>query len=287
MKANFDPALSWLITQANGYPILSQEREQQVSIAWRDKGDRAALDELVGSHLRLVIKIAYGYAGYGLPISDLVSEGNVGLMQAAARFDPTRGCRFTTYAIWWIRSSMQEYILRSWSLVKIGTTAAQKKLFFNLRRLKARLHAFDQGDMPAETVAVIATELDVSEHEVIEMNWRLSGVDCSLHARRDAELDGEWLDIVPDHSPTQEALVIDLEEARQQRSLVHAALAKLAPREREILVERHLKDQPVTLVELSQRYAVSRERIRQIEVRALEKLQKAIKTTASSRACGA
>jgi RNA polymerase sigma-32 factor len=276
MKVKFDPALARLIQAANRYPLLTLEREQEIAIAWRDRRDRAALDELVCSHLRLVVRIARGLAGYGLPISDLVSEGNVGLMQAAEKFDPSRGFRFTTYAIWWVRASMQEYILHTWSLVKIGTTAGQKKLFFNLRKIKSRLRAFEQGDMAPETVAAIATELDVSEEEVIEMNRRLSGVDNSLHSTRSGDADGEWLDIIADEQPTQEAVVIDLEEARQQRSLLSAALLKLSPREREILVERHLKDEPATLVELSQRYAVSRERIRQIEMRAVEKVQKAI-----------
>jgi RNA polymerase sigma-32 factor len=276
MKARPDPILTRLIQTANRYPILSLEHEQEIAIAWRDRGDRVALDELIGSHLRLVIRIARGFAGYGLPLTELVSEGCVGLMQAAEKFDPSRGFRFTTYAIWWVRASMQEYILHSWSLVKIGTTAGQKKLFFNLRRLKARLHAFEQGDMAPETVTAIATELDVSEDEVIEMNRRLSSVDNSLQSSRGDDSDGEWLDNVADDRPTQEAVVIDLEEARQQRSLLRAALQKLTRREREILVERHLKDEPATLVELSQRYAVSRERIRQIEMRAVEKLQKAI-----------
>jgi RNA polymerase sigma-32 factor len=276
MKSRSDPILARLIQVANHYPVLSLDREQEIAIAWRDRGDRAALEELVGSHLRLVIRIARGFAGYGLPLADLVSEGNVGLMQAAEKFDPSRGFRFTTYAIWWVRASMQEYILHSWSLVKIGTTAGQKKLFFNLRRLKARLRAFEQGDMAPETVAAIATELDVSEDEVVEMNRRLSSVDNSLHSTRGGDADGDWLETVVDEHPTQEAVVIDLEEARQQRSLLHAALLKLSPRERAILVERHLKEEPATLVELSQRYAVSRERIRQIEMRAVEKLQKAI-----------
>jgi RNA polymerase sigma-32 factor len=288
MKVKFDPALIRLIQAANRYPILSLEREQEIAIAWRDRHDRAALDELVCSHLRLVVRIARGFAGYGLPIADLVSEGSVGLMQAAEKFDPSRGFRFTTYAIWWIRASMQEYILHSWSLVKIGTTAGQKKLFFNLRRLKAQLRAFEQGDMAPEMVAAIATELDVSQDEVIDMNRRLSSVDNSLHSVRGRDADGEWLDMVADEQPTQEAVVIDLEEARQQRSLLQDALLKLSPRERAILVERHLKDEPATLVELSHRYAVSRERIRQIEMRAVEKIQKAINAKApTALACSA
>jgi RNA polymerase sigma-32 factor len=280
MKAKSDPTLAWLIAGAQRYPLLSREREQEVCIAWRDNADRAALEQLVGSHLRLVIKIARRYGGYGLPVADLVSEGSVGLLQAAKRFDPGRGCRFSTYAILGIRSSIQEYILRSWSLVRIGTTTSQKKLFFNLRRLKARLCAFELGDMTPENVAAIATELDVRQDDVVEMNQRLCGADCSLHAAMDSDLAGEWLDTVPDANPTQEALVIDLEDARRQRSLVRGALTKLSLREREILVDRYLTDRPATLVQLSHRYAVSGERIRQIENRAVEKLQKAIKTEA-------
>jgi RNA polymerase sigma-32 factor len=276
MSVKFDPILTRLINAANRYPILSFEREQEIAFAWRTQGDRAALEELVNSHLRLVVKIARGFANYGLPIGELASEGNVGLMQAAAKFDPGRGFRFSTYAMWWVRAAMQEYIIRSWSLVKIGTTTGQKKLFFNLRRLKAKLHAFDTGDMAPETVTAIAVELDVSESEVVEMNWRLSGTDSSLQTTRGDDDDGEWIDMVADDQPTQEAVVIDLEEARRRHGLLRAALVKLSPREREILVERHLKDEPATLAELSERYAVSRERIRQIEVRAVEKLQRTI-----------
>ena len=276
MKLGFDPILTRLVEAASRYPILSPEREREIAIAWHDHGDHAALHELVGSHLRLVVRIARGFSGYGLSLADLVSEGNVGLMQAAERFDPRRGFRFATYAIWWVRASMQEYILHSWSLVKIGTTAGQKKLFFNLRRVKARLRALDQGDMAPETVSAIADELDVSEHEVIEMNRRLNNKDNSLHSPRHSDDDGEWLDNLVDNRPSQEAVVIDLEKARNQRRLLHAALLKLSAREREIMTERHLKDDPITLAELSQRYAISRERIRQIEMRAVEKLQKAI-----------
>lgn len=287
MSTIFDPSLKQLITAANRYPMLSAEREQEIAIAWRQRQDRAALDELVGSHLRLVLRIARQFAGYGLPLADLVSEGNVGVMEAAEKFDPDRGFRFTTYAIWWIRASMQEYILHSWSLVKIGTTAGQKKLFFNLRRLKAQLHAFEDGDMPPTTVAAIAKELNVAEREVVEMNWRLSGGPISLDAARGTDHSGEWIDMVVDQQPTQEEVAIDFEERRQQRNLLRGALRQLKPRERAILVERHLKDQPTTLAELSQHYAVSRERIRQIECRAVKKIQKAIKEellTASTHA---
>ena len=276
MSMKFDSSLSRFVTEAKRYPMLTHEREREVAAAWHEKTDRAALDELVGSHLRLVVKIARGFAGYGLPLADLVAEGNVGLMQAAEKFDPDRGFRFATYAMWWIRASIQEYILHSWSLVKIGTTAAQKKLFFNLRRLKAQLQQFEQGDLPREAVTAIAVELDVSETEVIEMNRRLGGADTSLNAPLGGEAESEWLELLPDERPSQETVLGDLEEGRRRRDLLGVALKKLNPREREIVVERRLKDEPATLEELSHKYAVSRERIRQIEVRAFEKLQKAV-----------
>jgi RNA polymerase sigma-32 factor len=276
MSTKFDSSLSRFVEEAKRYPMLTQERERDVAIAWHDKSDRAALDELVGSHLRLVVKIARGFAGYGLPLADLVAEGNVGLMQAAEKFDPERGFRFATYAMWWIRAAIQEYILHSWSLVKIGTTAAQKKLFFNLRRMKAQLQQFEQGDLPAATVTTIATNLGVSENEVVEMNRRLASADTSLNAPLGGEADSEWLEVLPDERPNQETILGELEEGRRRRDLLGVALKKLNPREREIVVERRLKDEPATLEELSHRYAVSRERIRQIEVRAFEKLQKAV-----------
>jgi RNA polymerase sigma-32 factor len=281
MNLKFDSTLTRFVEEAKRYPMLTPEREREISTLWHDQGDRAALDELVGSHLRLVVKIARGFVGYGLPLADLVAEGNIGLMQAAEKFEPARGFRFATYAMWWIRAAIQEYILHSWSLVKIGTTAAQKKLFFNLRRLKAQLEEFDQGDLRPETVTKIATELDVPEGEVIEMNRRLGGVDNSLNAVLGGDADSEWLEMLPDERPSQETVVGDLEEGRRRRSLLGAALKKLNPREREIVVERRLKDEPATLEELSHRYAVSRERIRQIEVRAVEKLQKAVAANTS------
>ena len=276
MKLRSDPILRSLVEAASRYPILSPEREREIAIAWHDNGDHAALHELVGSHLRLVVRIARGFSGYGLSVDDLVSAGNIGLMQAAERFDPRRGFRFSTYAIWWIRALMQEYILHSWSLVKIGTTAGQKKLFFNLQRAKARLQALDHGDMAPETVSAIARELEVSEEEVIEMNRRLSNGDSSLHSPRHSNDDGELLDNLVDNRPSQEAEFIDLEEAHYQRRLLHAALLKLSAREREIVTERRLTEDPLTLTELSRRYAISPERIRQIEMRAVEKLQKVI-----------
>jgi RNA polymerase sigma-32 factor len=283
MNVKLDSTLSRFVEEAKRYPMLTLEREREIATAWRERRDRAALDELVGSHLRLVVKIARGFVGYGMPLADLVAEGNIGLMQAAEKFEPARGFRFATYAMWWIRAAIQEYILHSWSLVKIGTTAAQKKLFFNLRRLKSRLQQFDQGDLSPETVTSIATTLDVPEAEVIEMNRRLSGPDNSLNAVLGTDADSEWLELLPDERPSQEVVIGDLEESRRRRDLLGAALKKLNPREREIVVERRLKDEPATLEELSHKYAVSRERIRQIEVRAVEKLQKAVVAANASR----
>jgi RNA polymerase sigma-32 factor len=278
MNHKLDTTLVRFVEEAKRFPMLSPEREQELARAWKDHEDRSALEHLVGSHLRLVVKIARGFTGYGLPLADLVAEGNVGLMQAAEKFDPDRGFRFATYAMWWIRASIQEYILHSWSLVKMGTTAAQKKLFFNLRRLKGQMAELDQGDLPPEAVAKIATELDVPEAEVIEMNRRLAGSDNSLNAvMGGVEGDSEWLDMLPDEGPSQETIVGDRKELRQRREMLDVALKKLNPRERDIIFERRLKDEPSTLEELSHRYAVSRERIRQIEVRAFEKLQRAMR----------
>ena len=261
--------------------MLTFEREHELATAWRDGHDRAALKELVGSHLRLVVKIARGFSGYGLPLSDLVAEGNVGLMQAAEKFDPERGFRFATYAMWWIRAAIQEYVLHSWSLVKMGTTAAQKKLFFNLRKLKGRMEELEQGDLSAETVHAIATELDVPEFEVVDMNRRLGGADTSLNALVGTDGDSEWLEMLPDERPSQENLLADRDEFQQRKEQLGFALKMLNQRERDIIVERRLKDDPSTLEELSHRYAVSRERIRQIEVRALEKLRHAMTHPAS------
>jgi RNA polymerase sigma-32 factor len=280
MNRKMDSVLVRFVEEAKRYPMLSPEREQGLARAWRDEGDRNALEQLVGSHLRLVVKIARGFAGYGLPLADLVAEGNVGLMQAAEKFDPTRGFRFATYAMWWIRAAIQEYILHSWSLVKMGTTAAQKKLFFNLRKLKGQMEELEQGDLSPEAVAKIATELDVPESEVIEMNRRLAGADNSLNALIGGggiDSEAEWLDMLPDEGPSQETIVGDRRELRQRRELLDVALKKLNARERDIIFERRLKDEPSTLEELSHRYAVSRERIRQIEVRAFEKLQRAMR----------
>jgi RNA polymerase sigma-32 factor len=277
MEQKIDSSLIRLVEEAKRFPMLSSEREQELAHGWRDDRDPASLRELIGSHLRLVIKIARGYAGYGLPLADLVSEGNVGLMQAAEKFDPGRGFRFSTYALWWIRAAIQEYILHSWSLVKMGTTAAQKKLFFNLRRIKSRLAELEQGDLPPEIVAKIARELDVPEGEVIEMNRRLAAADTSLNAPMGAEGDSEWLEMLPDERANQETRIADAEEIRLRRHSLDHALKQLKPREREIIFARRIQDEPMTLEELSHRYAVSRERIRQIEVRAFGKLQRAMR----------
>lgn len=255
--------------------MLTPEREQELARAWRNQNDRAALSDLVGSHLRLVIKIARGFTGYGLPLSDLIAEGNIGLMQAAQKFEPERGFRFATYAMWWIRAAIQEYVLHSNSIVKMGTTAAQKKLFFNLRQYKSRLDQHETGDLSPEVVETIASALGVSEADVVEMNRRMSGADLSLNvAAEDSETD--WLDRLADEQPTQEFMLADAEERAQRRRGLSEALAQLNAREREILVERRLRDEPLTLEDLGQRFHVSRERIRQLEVRAVEKLKKAM-----------
>jgi RNA polymerase sigma-32 factor len=273
MIDNRGDALTHLLADAKRFPMLSPEREQKLAQAWRNDGDEAALRELVGSHLRLVIKIARGFAGYGLPVSDLVAEGNVGLMQAAQKFDPDRGFRFATYAMWWIRAAIQEYILHSTSIVKMGTTAAQKKLFFNLRQLKGRLEQFEAGDLPPESVATIAAELGVPEKDVVEMNRRMSAADGSLNVTLTEDGEAEWLDRLVDEGPSQETVLAAADEMAQRRKLLGEAMARLNAREREILVERRLRDEPLTLEDLSRRFHVSRERIRQLEVRAVEKLR--------------
>jgi RNA polymerase sigma-32 factor len=238
---------------------------------------------MVTSHLRLVAKIAMGYRGYGLPLAELMSEGKVGMMQAVKRFDPERGFRLATYAMWWIRASIQEYILHSWSLVKMGTTAAQKKLFFNLRRLKGKLREIDEGDMSPESVKKIATELKVTEDEVVSMNRRLSGGDHSLNAPLRQDGDGEWQDWLMDKSDSQETLVAEAQEMDKRRELLGDAMSTLNERERHILTERRLQDEPMTLEDLSKVYGISRERVRQIEVRAFEKLQKSMRNAAKEQ----
>jgi RNA polymerase sigma-32 factor len=267
-------ALAHLLTDAKRFPMLSQERELKLARAWRDDEDEAALRDLVGSHLRLVIKIARGFSGYGLPVSDLIAEGNVGLMQAAQKFDPDRGFRFATYAMWWIRAAIQEHILHSSSIVKMGTTAAQKKLFFNLRQLKGRLEQFEAGDLSPESVATIAAELGVPGKDVVEMNRRMSGADGSLNETLLEDGEVEWLDRLVDERPSQEVVLAEADEITQRRKLLGEAMARLNAREREILVERRLRDEPLTLEDLSRRFHVSRERIRQLEVRAVDKLRK-------------
>ncbi len=276
--------LTHYLEETKNFPMLSPDRERELAVAWRERRDRKALQELVGSHLRLVVKIARGFGGYGLPVEDLIAEGNVGLMQAAEKFDPNRGFRFATYAMWWIRAAIQEYILHSWSLVKMGTTAAQKKLFFNLRKLKGQLQELEQGDLSPEAVKKIATQLDVPAGEVIEMNRRLAAADSSLNVMIGAEGESEWMDLLADDRPSQEAIVVDADERSRRRRLLDAALAGLNDRERRILLERRLSEDPVTLEALSHEFDVSRERVRQIEVRAFEKLQKAVLAAAAAEA---
>ncbi|MEC9265899.1 MAG: RNA polymerase sigma factor RpoH [Alphaproteobacteria bacterium] len=262
------------------FPMLEPDQEYMLAKSWREHGDRDAAHQLVTSHLRLVAKIAMGYRGYGLPVAELISEGNVGMMQAVKRFDPERGFRLATYAMWWIRAAIQEYILHSWSLVKMGTTAAQKKLFFNLRKIKGRLQALEEGDLAPETVKKIAQELDVPEQDVVTMNRRLAGGDNSLNAPLRADGDGEWQDWLEDDSDSQETVLADSEELSMRREMLAQAMTNLNDRERHILTERRLKDDPKTLEDLSQEYGISRERVRQIEVRAFEKLQRSMRNKA-------
>jgi RNA polymerase sigma-32 factor len=275
--------LSRYLQEIRKFPMLTAEEELELSKRWRDKEDLEAAHKLVTSHLRLVAKIAMGYRGYGLPVGELISEGNVGMMQAVKRFDPDRGFRLATYAMWWIRAAIQEYILHSWSLVKMGTTAAQKKLFFNLRRLKGQMQAIDDGDLQPEQVAKIATTLGVPEQDVISMNRRLAAPDHSLNAPVRADSEGEWQDWLVDEGESQETELADREELSGRKALLGGALKGLNDRERHILIERRLKDNPTTLEELSQEYNISRERVRQIEVRAFEKLQKAMRTQVTER----
>lgn len=273
--------LSRYLDEIRKFPMLEPDEEYMLAKRWQEHEDSDAAEKLVTSHLRLVAKIAMGYRGYGLPIGEVVSEGNVGLMQAVKRFDPDKGFRLATYAMWWIRASIQEYILRSWSLVKMGTTAAQKKLFFNLRRTKSQLQALEEGDLKPETVTKIAKKLGVSEDDVVSMNRRLSG-DSSLNAPvRAAEADsGEWQDWLVDETPSQEDRLVEDEELTRRKSYLKSAMAVLNDRERRVFEARRLAEEPVTLEQLSEEFGVSRERIRQIEVRAFEKVQKAVTTSA-------
>ncbi|HEX9790924.1 MAG TPA: RNA polymerase sigma factor RpoH [Kiloniellales bacterium] len=272
--------LSRYLQDIRKFPMLELNEEYMLAKAWREAGDIEAAHRLVTSHLRLVAKIAMGYRGYGLPVSELISEGNVGMMQAVKRFDPERGFRLATYAMWWIRAAIQEYILHSWSLVKMGTTAAQKKLFFNLRKLKGQMQAIDEGDLAPEQVTKIAVTLNVPEADVVSMNRRLAAPDHSLNAPLRIDGDGEWQDWLVDDTETQENTLADSEELGKRRELLAVAMEALNERERHILEERRLKENPTTLEELSQEYGISRERVRQIEVRAFEKLQKAIRNAA-------
>jgi RNA polymerase sigma-32 factor len=272
--------LSRYLEDIRKFPMLEPDEEYMLAKRWREHGDSAAAQKLVTSHLRLVAKIAMGYRGYGLPVSELISEGNVGMMQAIKRFDPDRGFRLATYAMWWIRASIQEYILHSWSLVKMGTTAAQKKLFFNLRKVKGQLKALEEGDLTPEHVKQIAEGLNVPEADVVSMNRRLHAPDHSLNAPLKVEGEGEWLDWLVDEKPSQEVALAERDELTKRRKLLTEAMTQLNDRERHIITERRLKDDPTTLEDLSQQYGISRERVRQIEVRAFDKLQKAIRNAA-------
>src|SRR5947208_10662809 len=276
--------LSRYLEEIRKFPMLEPNEEYMLAKRWQQHEDSEAAHKLVTSHLRLVAKIAMGYRGYGLPIGEVISEGNVGLMQAVKKFDPDKGFRLATYAMWWIRASIQEYILRSWSLVKMGTTAAQKKLFFNLRKAKSEISALQEGDLHPDQVSVIATKLGVLNEEVISMNRRLSGGDASLNSPMRADSESEWQDwLVDDTTPSQETVVADTQEKSLRMGLLEEAMTELTDRERHILTERRLKDDPTTLEELASEYGVSRERVRQIEVRAFEKLQKSMKAAASER----
>ncbi len=279
--------LARYLQEIRKFPLLEPEEEYMLAKRWREHNDTEAAHRLVTSHLRLVAKIAMGYRGYGLPISELISEGNVGMMQAVKRFDPDRGFRLATYAMWWIRAAIQEYILHSWSLVKMGTTAAQKKLFFNLRKIKNQMQAMEEGDLSPEHVQKIAKDLAVPESDVINMNRRLASQDHSLNAPLRVDGEGEWQDWLVDDSDDQEIKLAEAEELTRRQQLLQKALKSLNPRERDILVERRLRDEPTTLEDLSQKYSVSRERVRQIEVRAFEKLQKAMKGYAAEDAAAA
>ena len=281
-----DNNLSRYLQRVRNYPMLEVSEEVALGWQWRDDQDTVALERLVTSHLRLVVKIAMGYRGYGLPVGDLIAEGNIGMMQAVRRFDPDRGFRLATYAMWWIRASIQEYILRSWSLVKMGTTASQKKLFFNLRRLKGQLKAIEDGDLRPEHVSEIAVRLNVSEADVVSMNRRMHGPDHSLNAPLSDEGDGEWQDRLKSEYADQEYLLSNHQQLVQQRYLLTKAMRGLSQRERHIIKERRMKETPATLQNLSDHFGISRERVRQIEVRAFEKLCKSVKNSMISEHTG-
>jgi RNA polymerase sigma-32 factor len=278
-----DKGLSGYLRRIGDFPMLTHEEERTLAARWRDHQDPEAAHKLVTSHLRLVIKIAMGYRGYGLPLAELIAEGSVGMMQAVVRFDPERGFRLTSYAIWWIKASIQDYILQSWSLVRVATTVSQKKLFFNLRKLKRQLQAIDDGDLSPEHVEKIATELSVSEHDVVDMNRRLAGPDHSLNTPLKAESESEWQDWLVDEQDDQEIRLGNEQELDMRRMILRKAMTQFAERERNILMERRLKDTPATLGELSEKYGISRERVRQIEVHTFRKLQKVMISAAPER----
>ena len=280
-----EQGLQRYLSEIRKFPMLSKDEEFMLAKRWQEHADAQSAHKLVTSHLRLVAKIAMGYRGYGLPIGEVISEGNVGLMQSVKKFDPDKGFRLATYAMWWIRASIQEYILRSWSLVKMGTTAAQKKLFFNLRRMKGEMAALEEGDLKPENVAKIAHKLAVTEEEVISMNRRLGGGgDASLNAPIASDGESQWMDwLADDTQESQETTLANTEEFSARMGLLEAAMSDLSDRERHIIRERRLKDEPATLEDLSKEYGVSRERVRQIEVRAFEKLQRAMKKQAAER----
>ena len=275
-----DSNLARYLAEIRKFPMLEPTVEFMLAKRWQEHQDKEAAHKMVTSHLRLVAKIAMGYRGYGLPMSEVISEGNVGLMQAVKRFDPDKGFRLATYAMWWIRAAIQEYILHSWSLVKIGTTAAQKKLFFNLRRVKGQLKALEEGDLHPETVKEIATRLSVPEEDVVNMNRRLAAPDHSLNAPVKIDGDGEWQDWLVDEGDSQEATLAESQEFGHRKRLLDNALKLLNARERRILSERRLKDEPTTLEDLSAEFGISRERVRQIEVRAFDKVQRSIRNAA-------
>nr|WP_300377846.1 RNA polymerase sigma factor RpoH [Henriciella sp.] len=278
-----EQGLSRYLTEIRKFPMLEKQEEFMLAKSWQEHEDTEAAEQMVTSHLRLVAKIAMGYRGYGLPMAEVISEGNVGLMQAVKKFDPDKGFRLATYAMWWIRAAIQEYILRSWSLVKLGTTAAQKKLFFNLRRIKGEIRALETGDLNPEQVSEIAERLNVSEKDVLSMNGRMSGSDASLNAPMGVEGDMEWQDWLTDDEPGQAETYANRQEFDSRMELLQDAMGDLSEREQHILQERRLTDEPKTLEELSEVYNVSRERIRQIEVRAFEKIQKAMKRMAKEQ----
>ena len=281
-KADFsDPNLGRFLKEMRRYSILEADTERKLAEAWRDKRCSQSVEQLVGSHLRLVVKVAKGFRGYGLPLNDLIAEGNVGLMQAIDRFEPERGFRLSTYALWWIRATIQEFVLRSWSMVKLGTTSAQKKLFFNLRRLKANLHAIEEVNLSPDQVRFIAKQLSVGEGEVISMNQRLFGRDQSLNVTISEEDPTEWLDWLEDDCPDQEENLVESDQMNKRVALMRACLKYLDKRERHILVNRRLKDDPPTLDALSKRHGISRERVRQIEVKAFDKLQRFVRRNAA------